>query len=134
MGTDRAWLDQLAIIHTTMNYQPGPTVNLGIPRIPQRIEPPGKRCDPPATRQNDQCGKGNDKGEEDESAEQEFELLVRDHSSDDVDKGYELKQTEDAYEVDGGGGRGGTGRSVFSPATCFGSRTTHPTRPYVHSS
>ena len=72
------------------------TMDLGITRVPKRVESPGPRSDPSARSQQDEYSQRQGESDDDKSSQEELELPVGYQSTDDLDECDELKQTKDA--------------------------------------
>jgi hypothetical protein len=70
-------------------------VNLGVSRVPQRVESTGPRRDPSGECQDDERRKTDQEGGHDKRLQEQLELLAGDQLSDDLDKGDQLQQTKD---------------------------------------
>lgn len=72
------------------------TVNLGVASVPKRVKPASPGSNRSAHCQRDESSESQDEDGDDEESEEHLELLGRQMRSDDLDKGNELKETEDA--------------------------------------
>ncbi len=72
------------------------TVNLGVPRIPQRVEAARPGRDPPARGEHDEDREADRECGHDECAEEQLELLARDELAHRLDKRDELEEAEHA--------------------------------------
>ena len=72
-------------------------MNLGVARVPKRVESPGPRSDPSARGQQDEHSQRQGESDDDKRSQEELELSVRYKSTDNLDESDELKQTKDAF-------------------------------------
>lgn len=70
-------------------------MDLGVSRVPKRVESTGPGCDESARGQDDQDDEGDNECDDDECSKQGLELLARDELSYGLYESDELKQTKD---------------------------------------